>query len=72
MKSRRYSRHNNKVTIYHHELNLEYENHTTFFLITEMQDGKPQRTYYFQIPDSFKDNRLLGEMHERYARYCPN
>ncbi|MGA2408273.1 MAG: hypothetical protein ABSF81_16190 [Bacteroidales bacterium] len=72
MKSKRYSRHSNKVTIYHHKLNLENEYNTTYFLITEIEDGKPQRTYYFQIPDSFKDNRLLGEMHERYARYCPN
>ena len=72
MKSKRHSYRNNGVKIYHHKLNLENEYNSTYFLITEIEDGKPQRTYYFQIPDSFKDNRLLGELHERYARYSPN
>ena len=72
MKSKEHSQHNNKVTIYHHEINLEYEHHITFFLITEMEDGEPHRTYYYKIPDNYKDNSLLGEIHERYCPYCPN
>ncbi len=72
MKSRRHSHHSNKVTIYQHELNLEYEYQATYFLITEMEDEKPRRTYYYKIPDNYKDNSLLGALHERYAPYCPN
>ena len=72
MNSKEHSQHNNKVTIYHHELNLEYERQATFFLITEMNDGEPHRTYYYKIPDNYKDNSLLGEIHERYCPYCPN
>ena len=60
------------VRFHHHELNLEYENNTTYFLITEIVDGEPQRTYYYKIPDAYKDNRLLGEIHERYCPFCPN
>jgi hypothetical protein len=58
--------------IYHHVLDLDYENNSTFFLITEIKDGEPQRTYYYKIPDSYKDNRLMGQMHEKYNQYCPN
>jgi hypothetical protein len=61
-----------EVTIYHHELNLEFEHQTTYFLITEMKNGEPQITYYYKIPDNYKDDSLLGELHERYARYSPN
>ena len=72
MKSK-HDRHNNKrVMLYQHELNLESEYNSTFFLITEIEDGKPQRTYYYRIPDNYKDNSLLGEVHERYCQYCPN
>ena len=60
------------VIIIHQELNLEYEHNTTYFLITEIEDGEPQRTYYYLIPDSYKSNALLGELHEKYAKYCPN
>jgi hypothetical protein len=60
------------ITIYHHELNLEYEHNSTYFLITEIEDGEPLRTYYYLIPDSYKSNTLLGNFHERYAPYCPN
>lgn len=72
MKSKRYSHYSNTVTIYHQELNLEYEYNTTYFLITEIEEGVPQRTYYYLIPDSYKSNTLLGNFHERYAPYCPN
>ena len=72
MKSKRHSYRKDRVKIYHHKLNLEYENNTSYFLITEMEDGEPQRTYYYKIPDNYKDNSLLGEMHERYCPYCPN
>lgn len=72
MKSKRHSYCKDRVKIYHHKLNLEYENNTSYFLITEMEDGEPQRTYYYKIPDNYKDNSLLGEMHERYCPYCPN
>jgi hypothetical protein len=72
MKSKKHGYFNNRIKICQHKLNLENEYNTTYFLITEIEDGKPQRTYYYKIPDSFKDNSLLGELRERYARYCPN
>ena len=60
------------IKIFQHELNLEHEYNLTFFLLTEVVDGKPQRTYYYAVPESYKDNRLLGELHENYAPFCPN
>ena len=72
MRPRKYNRHTNEVTIYHHKLNLSDENNTTFLLITEMQDGKPRRTYYYRIPKNYEDDSLLGGLHERYHPYCPN
>ena len=60
------------VTIYHQVLDLEFEYSTTYFLITEIEDCEPHITYLYKIPDSYKDNRLLGELHERYSPYCPN
>lgn len=60
------------VRIYHHELDLEYVYNRTYFLITEIIDGVPLHTYYYRIPDSYKDERLLGELHERYCPYSPN
>jgi hypothetical protein len=61
------------VLIYHHEIDLENINGTTIWLITEIAvGGEPQRTYYYQIPSNYKDDSLLGELHERYAKYCPN
>jgi hypothetical protein len=60
------------VKIYHHELDLEYVHNCSYFLITEIVDGVPKQTYYYRIPDSFKDDRLLGELHERYCPYSPN
>jgi hypothetical protein len=72
MRPRKRNRYSNAVTIFHHKLNLSDENNTTFFLITEMEDGKPRRTYYFQIPENYSDDSLLGELHERYCPYCPN
>jgi hypothetical protein len=61
-----------KVKIYHQILDLEYEHNSSFFLITEIVDGQPQTSYYYRIPDNYKDNSLLGELHEKYALYCPN
>lgn len=58
--------------IYHHEIDLECINGTTIWLITEIADCEPQRTYYYKIPNQYKDNSLLGELHERYCQYCPN
>jgi hypothetical protein len=72
MKSKRHSHDNQRVTIFHFLLDLEYEHNTTFFLITEMTDGEPQRTYYYRIPESYKDDSLLGELLVRYCQYCPN
>lgn len=63
---------NTKVLIYHHELTTDYQNNITFFLITELQDGVPVRTYYYKIPNCFKDGSLLGQFHERFAPYSPN
>ena len=62
----------NNLQIIHNELNFEYDYNATYFLITEIENGVPQRTYYYLIPDSYKSNALLGEMHEKYAKYCPN
>ena len=72
MKPKRFTNHYSRVMIYLHELNLEYECNNTYYLITELVDGEPNRTFYYKIPESYKDNRLLGEMHERYCPYCPN
>jgi hypothetical protein len=63
---------NSNVSIYHNELDLEYLYNKTYFLITEIVDGVPLHTYYYRIPDSYKDERLLGELHERYCPYSPN
>jgi hypothetical protein len=69
-KNRRHS--NTTCTIYHHELTTDYQNNITYFLITELEDGVPNRTYYYLIPSSFKDGSLQGEIHERFAPYSPN
>ena len=60
------------IKIYQHELNLEYFSGTTYWILTEVVDNVPVRTFYFKIPQSYKDNHLLGGMHERYCTYCPN
>lgn len=73
MKGRRKSKYNFPIIrFYHNELNLEHDYNTTYFLITETRDGVPQKIYTFRIPDSYKDDRLLGKLNERYCRYCPN
>ena len=72
MKSEDYSQNKKKVAIYHCVLNLEYEYNTTFFLITEMVGDTPNRTYCYKIPSNYKDESLLGELHEKFAPYCPN
>ena len=72
MKSNRNRRNYKKVKIYHHELNLENEYNTTFFLITEIVEGIPLRTHYFKIPDNFKNDVLLGSLPGKYSDYCPN
>jgi hypothetical protein len=72
MKSKKHGYYNNRIKICQHKLNLENEYSASYFLLTELEDGVPKSTYYYKIPDSFKDNRLLGELHERYAKYCPN
>jgi hypothetical protein len=72
MKSKKHGYFNNRIKIYQHKLNLEYENSASYFLLTELEDGVPKRTYYYKIPDNYKDNSLLGELHERYSKYCPN
>jgi hypothetical protein len=63
---------NSNYWIYHHELDLEYESNATYFLFTEIEDGIPQRSFYYKIPDAYKGNAFLGEVHEKYAPYCPN
>jgi hypothetical protein len=72
MKSKKHGYFNNRIKICQHKLILENEYIASYFLLTELEDGVPKRTYFYKIPDSFKDNRLLGELHERYAKYCPN
>jgi hypothetical protein len=60
------------LMIYHHELNLESTPGTTYWIITEVVNNVPVGTYYYKIPESYKDNHLLGEMHEKYCMYSPN
>jgi hypothetical protein len=72
MKPEHHSHSNKRGMLYHHELNLEYEHNATYFIISEIEDGIPHRTFYYKIPETYKDNSLLGELHERYAPYCPN
>ncbi len=61
------------IMIYHHEIETNGINGTTFWLITEVAvSGEPLWTYYYRIPDSYKDDSLLGELPIRYSQYCPN
>lgn len=60
------------IVIYHQELDLEYDCNTSYFVFTEIEAGKPQRSYYYEIPVSYKGNSLMGELHERYYPYSPN
>lgn len=60
------------IKIYQNELNLEHSSGTTYWILTEVINDVPVRTFYFKIPDSYKDNHLLGGMHERYCMYSPN
>jgi hypothetical protein len=60
------------ILIYHHEINMEHINGNTFWLITEIVENEPLRTYYYKIPPNYKDDSLLGEIHERYCPYSPN
>ena len=60
------------LEIYHHELNLDGIGGFTYWLITEAMNGVPLRTYYYQIPESYKNDSLLGKMLEKYCTYSPN
>ena len=60
------------VRIYHQEVILQDGHYPAFYLIIETIEGLPQRSYFYRIPESYKDDRLLGQMHERYCSYCPN
>ena len=60
------------IKIYQHELNLEHSSGTTYWTLTEVVDNVPSRTFYYKIPVEYKDNHLLGGMHERYCMYSPN
>jgi hypothetical protein len=72
MKSKANSHCNNTIIIYHHEIDLEYLNGNTFWAITEIVNTEPLQTYFYKIPDDYKSNKLLGNLHEKYAQYCPN
>lgn len=58
--------------ILHQELDPQYEYDALYLIFTEIEAGKPQRSYYYKIPESYKDNSLMGELHERYYPYSPN
>lgn len=60
------------VLIHLQEINLEHNYNATYYLITEIVNGKPIYNYSFEIPESYKDSRLLGMLHERYCPYSPN
>ncbi len=60
------------VSIFHHELNMEHINGTTYWIITELVFNIPVQMYFLKIPDSYKDNSLLGQLNEKYAPFCPN
>jgi hypothetical protein len=72
MKAKPNSHYNSTIIIYHHEIDLEYLNGNTFWAITEIVNTEPVQTYFYKIPDDYKNNKLLGNLHERYAPYCPN
>ena len=61
-----------RFEIYHHELNPQGIDGFTYWLITEVANGVPFRTFYYQIPESYKNDSLLGKMHEKYCTYSPN
>jgi hypothetical protein len=60
------------VMIYHSEINLESINGSTIWLISELIDNEPVQTYYYKIPDNYKNDSLIGNLHERYCMYSPN
>jgi hypothetical protein len=60
------------VKFYHQELSPDGINSKTYWIITEVKDNLPIRTYYYEIPEEYKSDALLGEMHEKYCPYCPN
>lgn len=66
------SSHRVNVRFYHTELNPDGIDGKTYWLITEVEDSLPMRTYYFEIPEQYKMNVLLDEMFARYCQYCPN
>ena len=60
------------VLIHLQEINLEHNYNAIYYIITEIVNGKPLHTYCYEIPESYKDSRLLGKSHERYNPYSPN
>jgi hypothetical protein len=70
MESQKHNHNSKRIMIFQNELDFNYE--TLYFVFTEIEDGVPLRTYYYKIPESYKDSRLLGQLHERYYPYCPN
>jgi hypothetical protein len=64
--------HRKNIMIYQHEIDLECMNGTTYWVITEIVDYVPVRTFYYKIPEDYKKNGLLGKIHELYNPYCPN
>jgi len=60
------------IKFYHQELNPDGIDGKTFWLITEVKDNLPIKTFYYEIPEQYKMNAFLDEMFERHCQYCPN
>ena len=63
------------ILIYHHLIvcNPPYISSSKVVKMNaEISENEPVRTYYYKIPSNYKDDSLLGEIHERYCPYSPN
>lgn len=72
MKYSKNDNHKPRVVIYHHELDLQYENNTSYLMFTEIQNNLPVRTYYYRIPAEFYISSMVEQILERFYQYCPN
>ncbi len=71
-KQKKSSSYTKNIMFYHHELDFESSNGSTYWLITEVVDNVPIKTCFYKIPDNYRDDSLLGKMHQRFCSYCPN
>jgi hypothetical protein len=72
MKNRKNSKTKKVVTIHHFLLDLQKENKTMFFVLTEMVDYVPVNVFLYKIPTTYFDETFDFKHLEKYAAYCPN